>query len=93
MSDLTADYKSPSSSHTFSLPTSEKPATLDVESKTKSLSTLRASLTSLQSDVNAFLTQQMEDDKAVAGSHAHGGRSDEERAEQMYGEEEAGDGD
>nr|POE54213.1 hypothetical protein CFP56_63516 [Quercus suber] len=91
MSELTAAYESPSSQHAFSLPLSRQLAPSSVEAKTKSLSTLRASLSTLQSEVNTFLTQRMDDSKIIANENMKGSRCNDERAEQMYGEEDGAD--
>lgn len=67
--------------------------------KSAFLSALRAGLTGLQGEVNAFLTSRMQADETAAGQAKSGtvkgkaGRGeDEEMAEQMYGEEEGGEG-
>lgn len=83
---LTATYKSPSDQKTFS---SKLPAARadDVKGKTVYLSTVRSNITSVQTDVNAFLTKKMEDDKAVGDR-----KTDQDaKAEEMYGEEEGED--
>lgn len=80
---LTATYKSPSDQKTFS---SELPPAQagDVKTKTAYLSTLRSNFTHVQSDVNAFLTKKMEEDKAAGDKKA----DQDAKAEEMYGEEE-----
>lgn len=83
---LTADYAAPSGTHAFfhNLPT---PAASNVTDKSAYLSALRSKTADLQGEVNAFLTQKMEEDaKAAEGA---GKRSKkEEREEEMYGEED-----
>lgn len=83
---LTADYAAPSGTHAFShnLPT---PTASNVTDKTAYLSALRSKTADLQGEINAFLTQKMEEDaKAAEGA---GKRSKkEEREEEMYGEED-----
>lgn len=80
---LTATYKSPSDQKTFSSELPAAPAQ-DVKAKTAYLSTLRSNITSVQTEINAFLTKKMEDDKA-AGDR----KTDQDaKAEEMYGEEE-----
>ncbi|KAK5011050.1 hypothetical protein LTR28_006092 [Elasticomyces elasticus] len=69
----------------------------DTSADTSYLSSLRANVSQLQNDINAFLTQQMEDDKArdaaaatsVAQkrSKSEKDREREKREEEMYGEE------
>ncbi|KAJ4368823.1 hypothetical protein N0V83_005905 [Neocucurbitaria cava] len=78
MPSLSATYTSPTSSaQTFS---SELPAitsTTSTADRVAYLAELQTSLKTLQSDVNAFLTQKMVDDKAA----------DDAKAEETYGEE------
>ena len=88
---LTATYQSPDSSQTFSsdLPSlPSDPSAQDVISKTVYLSALRSNIVQMQSDVNAFLTKKMEDDKASEAGKASGKRTKEEQEEDMYGEED-----
>jgi pullulanase/glycogen debranching enzyme len=84
---LTASYASPSGSHTFShtLPTA---SASNVIEKTAYLSTLRSKSADLQSEINAFLTQKMEDDVKAAEGGAVKRSKKEEREEEMYGEED-----
>ncbi|KAI4134803.1 MAG: hypothetical protein LQ341_005964, partial [Variospora aurantia] len=58
---------------------------------TSYLSTLRASVTQLQGEINAFLTEKMEEDKALAASAGGGVKVDEKREEEYYGEEDVED--
>lgn len=81
---LTAAYSSPSSTHAFShsLPLA---SANNVSDKTAYLSALRSKSTELQSEINAFLTKKMEEDaKGVEGKRS----KNEEREEEMYGEED-----
>lgn len=83
---LTADYVAPSGTHAFShnLP---NPTTNNVTEKTAYLSALRSKSAELQGEVNAFLTQKMEEDvKAAEGAGKKSKK--EEREEEMYGEED-----
>ncbi len=107
---LDATYTSPSSAKTFThpisapLPSSSPPDTA-VEDKVTYLSELRASTRQLQEEINVFLTQKMEEDKAaasVAGMEGappeEGKKKDEEKSqdesmEDNYGEEEEDDED
>lgn len=85
--NVTADYASPSDTHTFShvLPSS---AANNVTEKTAYLSALRSKNADLQNEINAFLTQKMgEDVKAAEGSAGQRSKK-EEREEEMYGEED-----
>ena len=85
--DLTANYASPSGTHTFSH-TLPSPSANNVSEKTAYLSTLRSKSAELQSEINAFLTQKMEEDvKAAEGSSSKRSKK-EEREEEMYGEED-----
>lgn len=89
MSQLTAVYTSPSSTHTMAAALPSNPDPANLESKTAFLSALRSNLTTLQSQVNDFLTEKMEQDKAVvvAGAREMGNRDEDEKAEELYGEE------
>jgi Gon7 family len=83
---LTAEYSSPGgASKTFKheLPTcsSDPPTT---EERTAYLTELRSSIGQIQDEINVFLTQKMEEDKAQAGA-----ATDDAKAEENYGEEEA----
>ena len=84
---VTADYTSPSGTKAFShdLPSA---AAQNVTDKTAYLSTLRAKNTELQGEINAFLTQKMEEDTANADGSASKGSKNEEREQEMYGEED-----
>jgi hypothetical protein len=78
MASLTATYTSPtSSSQTFTsaLPALASPPT--PTDRVAYLASLSASLKTLQSDINSFLTQKMADDKAA----------DDAKDEETYGEE------
>ncbi|KAL8810183.1 MAG: hypothetical protein Q9200_002790 [Gallowayella weberi] len=84
---LTAHYTSPttgSRTFTYPLPTS---TTSSLAEKTAYLSTLRASVTQLQSDINGFLTSKMDEDKALAAKAGVSGKVDEKKEEDFYGEE------
>lgn len=88
---LTATYKSPKSSEAFSsnLPSlSSDPKDQDVNSKTAYLSALRSNIVQMQSDVNAFLTKRMDEDKASEAGTVGARRVKEEKEEEMYGEED-----
>lgn len=87
----TAHYASPNGTQAFSqdLP----PLTAgNVEEKTTYLNTLRSKNTELQGEINAFLTQKMEEDVKITegGKGQSGGKKSrkEEREEEMYGEED-----
>lgn len=104
---LRARYTSPSTTKVFAspiaapLPSSDSPAA--VKDKVAYLSQLRASTKQLQEDINMFLTQKMEEDKAAAataGQDAVGGTDGAEKGEtgskdasdeEYYAEEMMGD--
>jgi len=87
----TAYYTSPNGEKSFA---QDLPALSvgNVEEKTTYLSALRSKNTELQADINAFLTEKMEEDsKGAQGGPGQGGRKKskkEEREEEMYGEED-----
>jgi hypothetical protein len=85
--NLTADYASPSGTHAFSHTLPSSSAT-NVTEKTAYLSTLRSKSAELQSEINAFLTQKMEEDNKAAEGSASKRSKKEEREEEMYGEED-----
>jgi len=83
---LAADYAGPEDQHTFSYPL---PANTNLDSTknvTEFLVKLRESTIQMQKDVNAFLTQKMDEDKAK-DSAQNGTKVDEDKEEDMYGEE------
>lgn len=99
---LTAEYTNPSAaskSFTHALPAC--PFDPSASEKTTLLSALRSAVTELQSEINEFLTQKMEEDKAgalTAGAEMHGGdkaggeeEGDSEAEEEGYGEEKVED--
>lgn len=87
-SQLSAEYKSPTTSQSFSSKLPSLPKDHDVKSKTEYLSALRSAIVRTQSDVNAFLTKKMEEEKSLEASKGHDSKSKEEQAEEMYGEED-----
>jgi hypothetical protein len=86
---LSATYTSPTNApFTLALPISAPIDNTNVESKTKYLSDLRQSVTSLQDQVNKELTARMEEDKAREAAAANGAKMvDDEKEEENYGEE------
>jgi hypothetical protein len=85
MPSLTATYTSPGAAAPQSF-TSSLPALASLPPKTQDriayLAELQSSLRTLQGDINTFLTQKMEEDKAVGAS-----KGDDAIAEETYGEE------
>ncbi|KAL8779960.1 MAG: hypothetical protein Q9213_006685 [Squamulea squamosa] len=89
---LAATYTSPSTSKTFTHPLPSS-TTTSLAEKTQYLSTLRQSMTQLQDEVNAFLTDKMEKDKALAAKAGVKDKVDEKKEEDFYGEEGVEEGD
>ena len=90
--NLTATYVSPNSTQTFSLrlPSISHGANgQDVKEKSAYLSALHTNISQMQSDVNAFLTQKMEEEKTAEASKVEGKKTArEQKEEEMYGEED-----
>lgn len=63
--------------------------TTSTAEKTEYLSNLRQSVTKLQDEINTFLTEKMEEDKALAAKA--GLKVDEKKEEERYGEEDVED--
>ena len=82
---LQAEYHCCDDSASFAEGIAPLPPIHSPEAKTKYISSLRASVTKLQDEVNGFLTRKMEAEKA--GPDKNVKRVDEEKAEQNYGEE------
>jgi len=80
---LTADYGGPESQHTFSYPLPNNTNPESTKDVTGFLVKLRESTIQMQKDVNAFLTQKMDEDKAKDKDT----KVDEDKEEDMYGEE------
>jgi hypothetical protein len=82
---LTAEYSardSESKAFTQTLPPgSKEPSAAE---RTASLTALRSAITDTQDQINAFLTQKMDEDNKKAGAHA---TFDDAKAEELYGEE------
>ena len=88
---LTASYASPSSAQVFSSSLPSLPKELneqDVQKKTEYLAALRSQATQMQSDINTFLTQRMEEDKAAESGSSGKSNVQEDKEEEMYGEED-----
>ncbi len=83
---LAAEYASPRQSKAFRYPQQALSASYTTAEKTAYLASLRASVTQLQGEVNAFLTQKMEQDK-VTDRAAGGPTTDDPAEEENYGEE------
>ena len=86
---LRAAYSSPSGKEGFAHQLSAKcPPNASTAERTAYLSELRASTKTLQKNVNAFLTQRMEEDQArEAREKGAKAKSHDEIEEEQYGEE------
>lgn len=83
---ISADYKSPTGgAHAFSYPQSAGLLNATSQDNARFFIDLRKGLLQMQADVNAFLTEKMEEDKTSA--YAAAARVDEEKEEANYGEE------
>ena len=83
---IAVEYTSPTSTQTFSSPLSATPTSQSsVQEKSQYLADLRANVSQMQDDINSFLTKKMDEDKAA--QEGQSSAKDEEREEQMYGEE------
>lgn len=81
---IEVQYRGPQGEQTFSKTLPPASNAMSVESKTDYLSDLRSKATQVQGEINAFLTQKMEEEKDVSGKAV----KHEEREEEMYGEED-----
>lgn len=94
---LTATYNGPTAYKTFASALPAVPTSASTEDKTAFIAALRANVSQMQDDMNLFLTQKMDEDKAreadaanTATAAARGAKRsalDEAREEEMYGEE------
>ncbi|KAF2207418.1 hypothetical protein CERZMDRAFT_91761 [Cercospora zeae-maydis SCOH1-5] len=85
---LAASYRASNAAQTFSLELPPLPQALSVYEKTSYLAALRANASRLQGEINTFLTQKMEEDKAAEAEKGAAKKVDEQREEDMYGEED-----
>jgi len=82
---LTAVYTSPTATNTFSSPLQSIPTQhSDTTEKSQYLADLRQKATQLQQDINQFLTEKMDQDKAATDGPSN---NDNHIDEDMYGEE------
>lgn len=86
---LTAAYKSPSGTKQFhyAIDTPTGDNQLNANANSNYLSQLRASTKNLQSDINDFLTQKMDEDKKTASETTVKSKTKEDLDEENYGEE------
>jgi len=94
--NLQARYRSPNAEkifcHDFGVSEEEPTKQLSTAKKVAYLATLRLSVAKLQEDINTFLTQKMDEDKATAvagfvGTGKGKVRIDDEQEEENYGED------
>jgi hypothetical protein len=82
---LTAVYTSPTATNTFSSPLQSAPTQQSSSSeKSQYLADLRQKVAQLQDDINRFLTEKMDQDKAATDGAPS---KDDPMEEDMYGEE------
>ncbi|KAK7614061.1 hypothetical protein JOL62DRAFT_496204 [Phyllosticta paracitricarpa] len=88
---LTATYTSPNDAapKTFARDLPTIPSDPSTDEKTAYLAALRKNVSELQSDVNAFVTQKMEEDKKGSGADD----ANDAALEANYGEENVDDDD
>lgn len=90
---IKAHYTSPTASHNLSIPITAPCTNKTTAERIHYLGELRANAKTLQGDINKFLTQKMEEDKAREAGSKDKKKEDEEREEENYGEEQAEDED
>ena len=86
---FTAAYASPDLAKIFSAKLPSLPqdtASQNVPEKTAYLAALRSGASQIQTGINAFLTERMEADKQAQGGATS--KAQEEKEEEMYGEED-----
>ncbi|KAF2154465.1 hypothetical protein K461DRAFT_293108 [Myriangium duriaei CBS 260.36] len=87
--ELTANYSSPTGHKQFVSPLSSLvDANRSTSDKTAYLSDLRTKVTQLQDDINAFLTDKMAEDQAAEAAAGVKKNENEDKEEDMYGEED-----
>jgi len=86
---LSADYRSPAGQYTFGYEVPAVSENQSTEETTVFLAKLRQSAVQMQQDVNTFLTQKMEEDKAMESTKEvqQNAKVDEDKEEDNYGEE------
>ncbi|PNS21003.1 hypothetical protein CAC42_3340 [Sphaceloma murrayae] len=86
---LKAAYRSPADQKILDTPLgSIADANASTQARAAYLSDLRSKTSKLQDDINAFLTQKMDEDKAGQVASGLSGKVDEDKEEEMYGEED-----
>jgi hypothetical protein len=85
MPAIKAEYTSPASSspHALSQTLPSISASPSTDDRVAYLAEMQKAVKLLQDDVNAFLTQKMEEDKVLSGN----GKVDDAKLEETYGEE------
>ncbi|KAG8625751.1 hypothetical protein KVT40_006152 [Elsinoe batatas] len=86
---LKATYVSPTGKQSFthSLSTIDQ-ANRSTSDKTGYLSDLRSKTSKMQDEINVLLTSKMEEDKAAQSGTGQKSKVDEDKEEEMYGEED-----
>jgi hypothetical protein len=89
MPAITAEYTSPTatSPHNISQPLPSISASPSTDDRVAYLAEMQKAVKLLQDDVNVFLTQKMDEDKAGSGNGNGNGKADDAQAEDYYGEE------
>lgn len=86
---LSAQYNSSSAAKTFNTPLQPiSAANQSTSHKSAYLSDLRSKVSQLQDEVNTFLTDRMEQERAVTAAAGGSKGVDEDKEEAMYGEED-----
>ncbi|KAF2219161.1 Gon7 family-domain-containing protein [Elsinoe ampelina] len=86
---LKATYVSPTGDQSFTHSLSSiDQANRSTSDKTAYLSDLRSKTSKLQDEINVFLTGKMEEDKAAHSDSGRKSKVDEDKEEEMYGEED-----
>lgn len=86
---LRADYNAPGATKEFKFPQGKLLTQSTPGQTTAHIAALRSSVLQLQAEINTFLTQKMEEEKADASANGNGTskKIDEQKEEEHYGEE------
>ncbi|KAB8346332.1 hypothetical protein FH972_023376 [Carpinus fangiana] len=87
--NLTASYKAPNGTQEFTHAVTTPPSTPSTEDTAVYLGLLRKYTAQMQSEMNTFLTQKMDEDRKTAESTGSNStpKIDEAKEEENYGEE------
>lgn len=86
--ELKASYHAPDTTKEFVRQLPSLTDNVGVEGKTAFLSTLRTEIGEIQGDVNVYLTQRMDDERAAHAVNGIKTKTKEEWEEERYGEED-----